>query len=234
MAMLIYTLDGVRGRKLKVYDTKIILTTKKTIGSLLTHNFTDGEKTIYLCDVVGVQYKKSGKLIGYLQFETPSMQMNNKSSNMFSENTFTFADGKNGVSNKLMGEVYSYVVNRIEELKYGTTVTNTPKDDLLHISDIEDAASKHLKHRTPIGNISCTLIYVIPKRTGQAKEMHLDMSVGDREFTSLDLFYDVQKEAYYFNGRHLALDDAWHTPEDIFDFDVALFKRFNTKVDEDD
>jgi len=65
MARFIYEFEGVRGRNLKLYDTKIIITTKKTVGSLITGNFTDGEKTIFLRDVVGVQFKKSGGLIGY-------------------------------------------------------------------------------------------------------------------------------------------------------------------------
>ncbi len=124
MAKLIYELEGVRGRSLKLYDTKCVITTKKTVGSLITGNFTDGEKTIFLCDVVGIQFKKSGGLIGYLQFETPSLQMNNKSDNMFSENTFTFESGKNGITNELIETVYEYVTNRIEEIKYGTLIIN--------------------------------------------------------------------------------------------------------------
>ena len=122
MAKLICEFEGVRGRNLKLFDTKIVINTKKTVGSLITGNFTDGEKTIFLRDVVGVQFKKSGGLIGYLQFETPSMQMNNKSDNMFSENTFTFQDGSNGVTNELMIKVYEYITDRIEEIKYGTTI----------------------------------------------------------------------------------------------------------------
>ena len=122
MAKLIYDLEGVRGRRLKLYDTKVVIITNKTVGSLLTGNFTDGEKTLYLCDIVGVQFKMSGNLIGYLQFETPSMQMNNQQNNMFSENTFTFEDGKNNITNYLMTEVYKYVTDRIEEIKYNTSV----------------------------------------------------------------------------------------------------------------
>ena len=127
MAKFICGLEGVRGRSLKVYDTKCIIDTKKTAGSFITGNFTDGEKTIFLCDVVGVQFKKSGGLIGYLQFETSSMQMNNSNSNMFSENTFTFEEGKNGVTNDLMQAIYNYVTDRIEEIKYNTTlIEETP------------------------------------------------------------------------------------------------------------
>ena len=82
MANFICEFEGVRGRNLKLYDTKIIITTKLAASSLITGNFTDGEKTIYLCDVVGVQFKRSGDLIGYLQFETSSIQMNNQSFNL--------------------------------------------------------------------------------------------------------------------------------------------------------
>lgn len=128
MAKFIYEFEGVRGRNLKLYNTKIVIATKKTVGSLITGNFTDGEKTIYLCDVVGIQFKKSGGLIGYLQFETPSMQMNNKSDNMFSENTFTYEDGKNGVSNHLMEAVYKFVTDRVEEIKYGTAIIDEVPD----------------------------------------------------------------------------------------------------------
>ncbi len=119
MANLIFEAEGSRGRHICLYDTKCVITTNVTIGSVITGNSTDGEKTIFLCDVIGVQFKKSGTLIGYLQFETASTQMNNKDSNMFSENTFTFEHGKNGLTNETMQNVYNYVVTRLEELKYG-------------------------------------------------------------------------------------------------------------------
>ena len=128
MANFICEFEGVRGRNLKLYDTKVVITNKKTVGSLITGNFTDGEKTIYLCDVVGVQFKKSGLAIGYLQFETPSMQMNNKNDNFFSENTFTYEDGKNGITNDLMIAFYDFVTDRIEELKYGSSITGETPD----------------------------------------------------------------------------------------------------------
>ena len=127
MAKFICALEGVRGRSLRLYDTKCIIDTKKTAGSFITGNFTDGEKTIFFSDVIGVQFKKSGGLIGYLQFETPSMQMNNKDSNMFSENTFTFEEGKNGITNALIEAVYNYVCDRLEEIKYGEKlIAETP------------------------------------------------------------------------------------------------------------
>ena len=122
MANFICELEGVRGRNLKIYDTKIIITTKVSVGSVLTGNFTDGTKTIYLCDVVGVQFKKSSGLIGYLQFETSSLQMDNKSDNFSSENTFTYEKGKNGITNGMMEYVYNFICDRIEEIKYNVSI----------------------------------------------------------------------------------------------------------------
>jgi len=128
MANLICKLEGVRGRTMRLYDTKCVITTNITAGSVITGNLTDGEKTLFLKDIVGVQFKESGALIGYLQFETSSHQMNNSNSNMFSENTFTFESGKNGITNVLMKKVYSYVVDRIEELKYGEKIISKIPD----------------------------------------------------------------------------------------------------------
>lgn len=115
-----------------------------------------------------------------------------------------------------------------------TTKHEEEEEEQLSKSDIEDAASKYLKRRVSISDITCTLIYVIPKSTGAPKEMHLDMSVGDQEFTSLDLFFDQTRKAYFFKGRQLALDGAWRSAEEIFGFDVSLFKEFNTDIDEDE
>lgn len=120
MARLIFEGEGVRGRSIKLYDTKCIIATKPSVGSFITGNVSDGEKTIFLTDVVGVQFKRSGNLIGYLQLETASAQMNNQSSNMFSENTFTFENNVNGINNDIMERVYNYVCDRLEELKYGS------------------------------------------------------------------------------------------------------------------
>ena len=119
MSNLLYKLEGVRGRSLEVYDRKVIIHTKANVGSLLTGNATDGEKTIFYPDIVGVQFKKSGALLGYLQFETGAVQMNNQNSNMFSENTFTFEEGVNGITNDYVASVYRLVCDLIEAVKYG-------------------------------------------------------------------------------------------------------------------
>ncbi|MBQ3285335.1 MAG: hypothetical protein IJH40_06800 [Ruminococcus sp.] len=85
-----YSIDGVRGRHIDIYEDKVVINTKVTFGSVLTHNATDGEKTIYFSDCIGIQYKPSGLTIGYIQFETASSSGNNRQSNFFNENSFTY------------------------------------------------------------------------------------------------------------------------------------------------
>ena len=85
------------------------------MGSVLTHNATDGEKTIYFKDVIGIQYKRNGMTLGYMQFETATGSMNNEKSNFFNENTFTFGADKDSI----MEEVYEYVIGILDELKCG-------------------------------------------------------------------------------------------------------------------
>lgn len=109
----IYDLKGARGRNMKVYEDKCVLTTKVTIGSVLTSNATDGEKTIYYSDVLGVQFKRANLTIGYLQFETASSSMNNKSSNFWNENSFTFEEGLNPE----MEIVAEHIKKKVEETK---------------------------------------------------------------------------------------------------------------------
>ena len=73
----VYEIKGARGRYLKVFEDKCIITTKAGVGSFLTGNVSDGEKTIYYSDVLGVQFKRCGLQLGYLQLETGSTTMNN-------------------------------------------------------------------------------------------------------------------------------------------------------------
>ena len=111
----IYEADGARGRHIKVFKDKCVLSTKITIGSIITNNATDGEKTIYYADCVGVQFKRSGLQIGYIQLETASSSMNNKTNNFWNENSFTFeGDAK---VNYEMEEIANYINKQVEECK---------------------------------------------------------------------------------------------------------------------
>lgn len=112
---LVYNLTGCRGRSLRVYENKCIFKVSITVGSILTQNATDGEKTIYYSDVIGVQFKPSGLAIGYLQLETASSSGNNKTSNFFNENSFTYEP--QNITNEEMEKVVAYIRERVEACK---------------------------------------------------------------------------------------------------------------------
>lgn len=69
---IVHDLRGKVGKHLTVYPDKVVIRSKAGIASFLVGNSTDGEKTIYFADCIGIQYKKSGLTIGYVQFETSS------------------------------------------------------------------------------------------------------------------------------------------------------------------
>lgn len=139
MENLIYDLDGVRGRHAKIYEDKVVLSVKASLGSFITGNITDGEKTIYYSDCIGVQFKKSGLAIGYLQFETAGGIMNNKANNFFNENTFTWDTTKQ--SNEHMEEVANYVRSRVDYYKHAKNApveTSSPADELKKYKELLD------------------------------------------------------------------------------------------------
>lgn len=140
MSEKIYDLDGVRGRHIDVYEDKVVLTVKAGIGSFLTGNVSDGEKTIYYVDCIGVQFKKSGFQIGYLQFETAGGIMNNNGCNFFNENTFTWDTTKQ--SNETMEEVANYCKKMVDEYKSGkrnqSSAQISPAEELKKFKELLD------------------------------------------------------------------------------------------------
>lgn len=112
---LLHDLNGVRGRHMEVYEDRVVLSVKATFGSFITGNISDGEKTIYYADCIGVQFKESGLQIGYLQFETAGRIMNNAASNFFNENTFTWDTTVQ--TNEFMHTIAAYVKERISFYK---------------------------------------------------------------------------------------------------------------------
>lgn len=111
----IYSLDGKRGKHLDVYEKKVVITTNLGLGSLITGNATDGMKVIYFKDIIGLQYKNPGTLIGYIQFETAASLDNNTNNNFYNENTFTF--DMDCVSYKQIVEVFQFIEKRVKEYK---------------------------------------------------------------------------------------------------------------------
>ena len=113
----VYSLDGSRGKHMDVYADKCVITTSVTAGSVITGNATDGEKTIYYIDVIGLQCKKSGLTIGYIQLETASGQMNNGTSNFWGENSFVYDPAMTNITDSEIEEVISYIKYKIDAVK---------------------------------------------------------------------------------------------------------------------
>ncbi len=138
----VFDLEGVRGRHLDIYEEKVVITTRVTVGSFLSGNVTDGEKTIYFCDCIGIQFKQSGFTIGYLQFETAGGIMNNKASNFFNENTFTWDTTVQ--DDEFMQSVANYCKRRVDECKSGKNATGpavaqiTPADEIKKYKELLD------------------------------------------------------------------------------------------------
>ena len=139
---LVYHLRGVRGRSIKIYEDRAVIKVQASLGSFITGNVSDGEKTIYFADCVGVQFKESGVQIGYLQLETASGLMNNAQSNFFNENSFTFDTSV--ISNEQMREVADYVRGRVAACKQAqrqpVTVQQqySPADELKKFKELLD------------------------------------------------------------------------------------------------
>lgn len=140
----VFSIDGSRGRHITVYPNKCVITTTITVGSVVTGNATDGEKTIYYIDVTGLQYKAAGLLIGYIQFETCSGQMNNLKDNFFSENTFTFGDPiADKITENDIKPVLEYIKYRIDIIKQArikqlTVPALSPADEILKYKNLLD------------------------------------------------------------------------------------------------
>ena len=135
-----YYLEGVRGRVATFYNDRVIMCVKATVGSFITGNISDGEKTIYYSDCIGVQFKKSGLQIGYLQLETAGMTMNNSQNNFFNENTFTWDTTKQ--SNEKMEEVAKFVQEQIQKCKTSRNATVqaslSPAEELKKFKELLD------------------------------------------------------------------------------------------------
>ena len=187
---LVYEIQGVRGRSIRVYPYKCIINTSVTAGSLLTNNATDGEKTIYYKDVVGIQYKRSGVTIGYLQFETSSGTMNHDKSNYFSENTFTFESDKD----EIMEEVYEYIIGIFAELKSASTEITVNTSDGIRTEKLNALLEFYYRE----------LVKNNPEYHNMQKMLKEDVSDLEKEVTDALMQYnEVRAEAKLLNENIL-------------------------------
>ena len=114
-----YCIVNNLGKILDVYDNKVVFTSTQSTstvvtGLLLGNSVTQGEKTIYYKDAIGVQYKPSSIADGYIQVETAAGGMTSSSSQYGGENAIQFS-GKE--TNKEAEIIVAFIKKQIDDIK---------------------------------------------------------------------------------------------------------------------
>lgn len=224
MAKLLYDLKGALGRRMKMYDTKVEIETVATAGSFMTGNLTDGKKTIFYEDVVGVQYCPQPLnlvTVGYLQFETASAQMNQSGSNQFSENTFTYKHDSNGITDRMMEKIYNEVCNLIETVKHQRNAEPASSSTL-----IQTVIDQKLEKIEPALNIN-------PNASEESLITRINMFIEDEkwEYASSYANYvlDMNPTNGYVYYLMLLIDRKVKTDEELFSLGQSIQENPNLK-----
>lgn len=137
-----YCLVNNLGKILDVYENKVVFTSTQSTSTVVTALFlggstTQGEKTIYYKDAIGVQYKPSTVTDGYIQVET-SADGRSASSAYGGENSIQFG-GKNNADAEIIA---SFIRAKIEETKNipigGSLQQTSPADELKKFKELLD------------------------------------------------------------------------------------------------
>lgn len=143
--------EGVRyciinnlGKILDVYDNKVVFTSTKSTSTLLTGlafgtSVTQGEKTIYYKDAIGVQYKPSSIADGYIQIETAAGGVTSSSSQYGGENSIQFSGKDRNAEAEI---VVNFIRKQIEDIKNapvgGVIQQASPAEELKKFKDLLD------------------------------------------------------------------------------------------------
>lgn len=112
-----YCLVNNLGKILDVYENKVVFTSTQSTSTVVTAillggSTTQGEKTIYYKDAIGIQYKPSTITDGYIQVET-SATGRSASNEYGGENSIQFG----GKSNADAEIIVAFIRTKIEEIK---------------------------------------------------------------------------------------------------------------------
>ena len=113
-----YCLVNNLGKILDVYENKVVFTSTQSTSTLVTGllfgtSVTQGEKTIYFKDAVGVQYKPCSIADGYIQVETAAGGVSTSNSQYSGENAIQFAKR----CNEDAEIIANYIRKQIEDIK---------------------------------------------------------------------------------------------------------------------
>ena len=114
-----YCMVNNLGKILDVYDNRVVFTSTHSTSTLLTGVFlgnsvTQGEKTIYYKDAIGVQYKPSSVLDGYIQVETAAGGVTSSSSQYGGENAIQFSGKERNAEAEV---IVDFIKKQIDEIK---------------------------------------------------------------------------------------------------------------------
>lgn len=143
--------EGVRycivnsfGKILDVYDNKVVFTSTKSTSTVVSslifgESLTQGEKTIYYKDAIGVQFKPATITDGYIQVETAVGGMTSAKSQYGGENSIQFGSKVNDKAET----VTNFIKQKIEEIKNtpvgGTVIQqSTAADEVMKLKQLLD------------------------------------------------------------------------------------------------
>ena len=122
-----YCLINNTGKILDVYENKVVFTSTQSTSTVVTGlvfgtSVTQGEKTIYYKDAIGVQYKPSSIADGYIQVETAAGGVSSSSSQYSGENAIQFSGKERNEEAEI---IVTYIRKQIEDIK------NAPSGDVI-------------------------------------------------------------------------------------------------------
>lgn len=137
-----YCLVNNLGKILDVYENKVVFTSPQSTSTIVTGlvfgtSMTQGEKTIYFKDAIGVQYKPSSIADGYIQVETAAGGVSTSNSQYSGENSIQFSGKK---SNEEAEIIVSFIRKQIEDIKNapvgGVIQQVSPAEELKKFKDL--------------------------------------------------------------------------------------------------
>ena len=138
-----YCLVNSLGKILDVYENKVVFTSTQSTSTVITglvfgSSMTQGEKTIYFKDAIGVQYRPSSIADGYIQVETAAGGVSTSSSQYSGENSIQFG----GKLNAEAEIIANYIRSKIEEIKNapvgGIIQQASPAEELKKFKELLD------------------------------------------------------------------------------------------------
>ena len=139
-----YCMVNNTGKILDVYDNRVVFISTNSTSTLVTGaifgtSVTQGEKTIYFKDAIGVQYKPSSVLDGYIQVETAAGGVSSSSSQYSGENAIQFSGKERNAEAEV---IVAFIKKQIDEIKNapvgGVVQQISPAEELKKCKELLD------------------------------------------------------------------------------------------------